>query len=90
MRMRERRWAILKKDAMMDPKANLAAATEAENERIADLTADFETYYKELLTKLILGQQSLDDWDTYLNEMKELGLDELIEITQARYDRANG
>ena len=76
--------------AMMDTKANLAAATEAENERIADLTADFETYYKELLTKLILGQQSLDDWDTYLNEMKELGLDELIEITQARYDRANG
>lgn len=73
----------------MDTKANLAAATEEENERIADITADFETYYKELLTKLILGQQTMDNWDTYLQEMKELGLDELISITQARYDRAN-
>lgn len=77
------------KYAVMDTKANLAAATEEENERIADITADFETYYKELLTKLILGQQTMDNWDTYLQEMKELGLDELISITQARYDRAN-
>lgn len=75
--------------AMMDTKANLAAATDEENERISELTADFETYYQELLTKLILGQQSMDDWDTYIAEMQELGLDELISITQARYDRAH-
>ena len=31
----------------------------------------------------------MDDWDTYIAEMKELGLDELIEINQNRYDRAN-
>ena len=74
---------------MMDTKANLAAATDEENERISELTADFETYYEELLTKLILGQQSMDDWDTYIAEMQELGLDELISITQARYDRAH-
>ena len=77
------------KFAMMDTKANLAAATDEENERISDLTADFETYYKELLTKLVLGQKSMDDWDTYMKEMQELGLDELISITQARYDRAH-
>lgn len=73
----------------MDTTANLAAATEEENERIADLTADFETYYQELLTKLVLGQNSMDDWDAYISEMKELGLDELIQITQDRYDRAH-
>ena len=75
--------------AVMDTTANLAAATEEENERIADLTADFETYYQELLTKLVLGQNSMDDWDAYISEMKELGLDELIQITQDRYDRAH-
>lgn len=53
------------------------------------MTADFETYYQELLTKLILGQKSMDDWDIYMEEMQELGLDELIAITQARYDRAH-
>ena len=50
--------------------------------------ADFDTYYQELLTKLILGQASMDDWDSYISDMKELGLDELISITQERYDRA--
>ncbi|HJC24424.1 MAG TPA: extracellular solute-binding protein [Candidatus Eisenbergiella merdavium] len=75
--------------ALMDTNANLAAATDEENERISELTADFETYYQELLTKLILGQQSMDDWDTYIAQMQELGLDELISITQARYDRAH-
>lgn len=77
------------KYAIMDTKANLAAATDEENEKISELTADFETYYQELLTKLILGQKSMDDWDIYMEEMKELGLDELIAITQARYDRAH-
>lgn len=75
--------------AVMDTNGNLAAATEEENEQIADLTADFETYYQELLTKLVLGQKSMDDWDKYISEMKELGLDELIQITQDRYDRAH-
>lgn len=73
----------------MTPSASLAVATEDETQRSADLRADLDTYYKELLTKLIMGQASMDNWDTYLAEMKELGLDELIEITQNRYDRAN-
>lgn len=77
------------KFAIMNTEGNLAIATEEETERIADLKADFDTYSKELLTRLILGQASLDDWDTYMAELKELGLDELIEITQARYNRAH-
>ena len=48
------------------------------------------TYSEELLTKLILGQQSMDDWDTYMADLERLGLDQLIEINQARYDRAQG
>ena len=74
--------------AMMDTEANLAAATEEETERMTEIKADFDTYYQELLTKLILGQASLEDWDTYISDMKALGLDELITITQERYTRA--
>ena len=72
----------------MDTEANLAAATDEETDRMTEIKADFDTYYQELLTKLILGQASMDDWDSYINDMKELGLDELISITQERYDRA--
>lgn len=74
--------------AMMDTEANLAAATEEETERMTEIKADFDTYYQELLTKLILGQASLEDWDTYISDMKALGLDDLITITQERYTRA--
>lgn len=65
----------------------LAVATEDETQRSSDIRADLDTYYSELLTKLIMGQQSMDDWDSYIEDMKDLGLDELIEIYQARYDR---
>ena len=68
----------------------LAPATAEELDTISSLTSDLTTYSAELLTKLILGQQSMDDWDTYIADLQRLGLDELIEINQARYDRAQG
>jgi len=35
-----------------------------------------------------MGQKSMDDWDSYIKDLKDLGLDEMISINQARYDRA--
>lgn len=67
-----------------------APETEEELTRINEITTDLATYSSELLSKLILGQQSMDDWDTYIADLQRLGLDELIEINQARYDRAQG
>jgi putative aldouronate transport system substrate-binding protein len=46
-----------------------------------------QTYSDELCIKLAQGTASLDDFDSYLEELKELGLDELIAVQQARYDR---
>ena len=65
-----------------------AVPTVEEANRIAELSTDLNTYSEELLTKLIMGEQSLDDWDTYMQDLKDLGLDELISINQGRYDRA--
>ncbi len=72
----------------LSPSSRLLAATDEETQRSADIKADLDTYYSELLTKLIMGEQSMDDWDSYIADMQKLGLDELIQITQARYDRA--
>ena len=66
----------------------LAVPTIEEADRIAEIESDLNTYSEELLTKLITGKSSLDDWDMYISDLQELGLDELIEINQARYDRA--
>lgn len=49
-------------------------------ERKTELKTDLDTYTKELATQLVLGQKSLDDWDSYMAELKDLGLDEILEI----------
>jgi hypothetical protein len=56
--------------------------------RIAAITPDLTTYSQELVTALIMGEKSLNNWDTYISDLKRLGLDELISIYQARIDRA--
>lgn len=43
-----------------------------------------------MAANLTLGRASLDDWDTYIEELKNLGLDEVIAVRQAQLDRANG
>jgi ABC-type glycerol-3-phosphate transport system substrate-binding protein len=65
----------------------LAFPTSRESERIQAIRPDLNTYSNELLTSLIMGEKSLNDWNTYMSDLKRLGLDELIAIYQARLDR---
>ncbi len=67
-----------------------ALPTAEEAQKLAEYTTDLETYSRELAANLTLGRASLDDWDTYMAELKELGLDEVLAIRQAQLDRANG
>ena len=64
-----------------------AQPTTEQLERKAAIQTDLDTYSKELATQLILGQKPIDDWDTYMEELKELGLDEMLEIDQDLYAR---
>ena len=65
-----------------------AVPTAEEIDRTNEISTDLRTYSAELLTKLIMGEKSLEDWDSYIADLKELGLDDPIAINQARYDRA--
>lgn len=66
----------------------LAIPTVEEIDRLNEISTDLGTYSSELLTKLIMGEKSLEDWDSYIEDLKELGLDDLLAINQARCDRA--
>ena len=35
----------------------------------------------------IMGKKSFDEWDAYVSQMKELGIERAIEIYQNAYDR---
>lgn len=73
---------------LLEPQNRLAVGTLEEIEEISAVKTDLETYMGELASKLIMGEQSLDNWDQYMADLDRLGLNKLIEIYQAQYDRA--
>lgn len=69
------------------PDGDFAIATQAETDRLEELSTDLKTYTSELMTDLILGNRSFDKWDSYIADMERLGLNDMLEIYQARYER---
>jgi len=67
-----------------------AMATDADAQRLAEISTDLNTYMNETLTKLALGQYKVEDLDIYINKMKELGLEEMVAIVQRNHDRYIG
>ncbi|MCD7863763.1 MAG: hypothetical protein LUG61_09730 [Lachnospiraceae bacterium] len=63
--------------------------TAEEGTRYATLYADIETYVQECNVKFIMGQMSLDDYDSYRETLIEMGIEECIELQQAALDRYN-
>ena len=66
----------------------LALPTKEESDKINALLPNLQTASKELATKLTLGQISVDDLDKEVEKLEELGLSELVDIYQARYERS--
>lgn len=48
--------------------------------------SDISTYAMESISAFIVGNRSMDDWDTYLADLESLGMSRCIEIMQATYD----
>lgn len=64
--------------------------TEDELDRIASLNADIETYENEMIQKFIMGQESFDNFDSFLETVRAMGGDELTQIYQDQLDRYYG
>jgi putative aldouronate transport system substrate-binding protein len=51
---------------------------------------DIETYVKEMRDKFITGVNNVGtDWDEYVATVKKMGIDEVLAVYQAAYDRWN-
>ena len=61
--------------------------TDEENEIYQQYYADLETYIKESLIGFITGTKSLDEWDSYVQTCYNMGLDKVLEVRQAWWDR---
>ena len=61
--------------------------TTEEAEVRANKLTDIETYVDEMHLKFITGQTSLDEFDAYIEQLKAMGVEELIAVQQAAYER---
>jgi putative aldouronate transport system substrate-binding protein len=48
---------------------------------------DVNTYSDEMVLKFILGAEPLSNFDNYVAQLKKLGIDDAVKITQTAYDR---
>lgn len=65
----------------------LAVPTDEETARLLKIQNDIKTYSDETITKLCLGQYDVSTIDKHIDNLKQMGLDELVSIYQARHDR---
>ncbi len=66
----------------------LPPATEEESKEISGLMGDLSTYVWEMTGKFTVGTADIEkEWDNYVSYVKELGLDKILEVKQAQYDR---
>lgn len=50
---------------------------------------EINTYADEMYSKFIMGQESLDNFDKYVENLKKMGLDDVIAIQESALERYN-
>lgn len=61
--------------------------TDDELSELANIQVDIDKYVDEMRAKLIVGQESFDEWDAYLAEFEKMELDKYMEIQEQAYER---
>lgn len=58
-----------------------------ENEQIKLLSTDINSYVMESSARWLLEGTVEEEWDEYLNNLKKMGIDDLLAVYQQAYDR---
>ena len=61
--------------------------TTEESDVLAAYGTDITTYASETLPKFIMGSLPMSDWDSYVQQLADMHLDEIVAVYQAAYDR---
>ena len=63
-------------------------STDEEQDILDVYEPDFNTYCSESIVKFITGEQSMDTFDDFVSTLNSIGLDKLLEVKQAQFDRS--
>lgn len=62
--------------------------TQDESDTYNDLWADLSAFIEESTAKFIIGEWAIEEkWDAYVTNMEKMGLNEVLSVYQAAYDR---
>ncbi|NOU86644.1 extracellular solute-binding protein [Paenibacillus sp. LMG 31460] len=76
-------------DKYMDVYSPLPKNTQSELDVLSITGKAVTDAYSENISKFIIGQRSLDEWDQYVAELKKLGLQKALDVYQASFDRVS-
>lgn len=79
-------WEDTKFDLLLPPCMTM---TDVESQEYASLYASILTLVQENTVKFIMGTQSMDDYDKFVEQLHTFGIDRCIELKQAALDRYN-
>lgn len=75
------------KDGLAHLMPGALTMTTEESTSIATEATAIDAQASEMVTKFIVGQESLDNWDSFVATLNSLGLEHVLEVRQAAYDR---
>ena len=64
-----------------------ATMSAEENQEYSRIFTDLQTYVKESVLAFITGEKSMDEYDAFIETIKEYNIDRCIELKQAALDR---
>lgn len=76
-------------DALKHILPTFITPTVDESKEVAKLNTAIASYKEEMFVKFVMGKESLDKFDEYVERIKSMGVDQIIEIYQNAYDRYN-
>lgn len=60
-----------------------------EAEELSSLNAEVSTYVEEMITKFVNGAEPLSNYDAFVQTLKSMGADRIVELNQAALNRYN-
>ncbi|TMY74827.1 ABC transporter substrate-binding protein, partial [Klebsiella pneumoniae] len=63
--------------------------TESETEFMSTIGSDMHTYMNEMEAKFINGSAPFTEWDSYVQTVHNMGVEEYLKVYQAAFDRYN-
>ena len=75
------------KDGLTHLMPGALTMTTEESTSIATEATAIDAQVNEMITKFILGEESLDNWDSFVANLNSMGLEHVLEVRQAAYDR---